>query len=193
MNSAPSGEAPAPGNLPAPEGNTSYRTGQAFVTVNVPADAKVFVNGMATTSTDTTRQYVSRGLVSGYNYTYEVRVEVTRDGRVVEETKTLNLRAGDNSELAFNMPVKSETTLTLHVPADAKVKLAGNETKGSGPVRVFSTSGLEAGKEWSSYKVVVTLDRNGETLTKEQTVSIQAGESRELRFDFDGDKLADNR
>ena len=85
MNPAPAGDAPAPGNLPAPEGNTSYRTGQAFLTVSVPADAKVFVNGMATTSTGTTRQYVSRGLASGYSYSYEIRVEVTRDGRIVEE------------------------------------------------------------------------------------------------------------
>ena len=151
------------------------------------------MNGIATTSTGTTRQYVSRGLMSGYNYSYEIRVEVTRDGRIVEETKSANLRAGENSDLAFNMPVKSETTLTLHVPADAKVSLAGNPTNGTGPVRVFSTGGLETGKEWSSYKVVVTLDRNGETLTKEQTISLKAGDSRDLNFDFDGDKIADNR
>ena len=131
--------------------------------------------------------------MKGQSYKYEVRVQLSRDGRELEETRTLNLQAGDNSELAFNMRAVPETTLTLHVPLDAKVSLAGRVTKGGGTVRVFSTSGLEAGKEWSNYKVVVTLDRNGETLTKEQIISLKAGDRRDLRFDFDSDTIADNR
>ena len=86
-----------------------------------------------------------------------------------------------------------ETSLTVHVPADAKVILAGNTTKATGETRVFRTTGLNGGRTWNGYVVRVELERGGRTLTKEETISIKPGESQELRFDFDGDKIASAR
>jgi len=34
------------------------------------------------------------------------------------------------------------------------------------------------------------LDRGGRTVTKEETISLKAGQSQELSFEFDGDKIA---
>ena len=74
----------------------------AAINVTVPADAKVFVNGAATTSTGTSRQYVSRGLKPGLNYAYNFRVEYEVDGKQAVQYQTVKLTAGDNHALAFD-------------------------------------------------------------------------------------------
>ena len=180
---------------PAPGTTTSNTRADGLLAVSVPQDAKVFVNGQVTTSTGETRQYVSRDLNSGFNYTYEVRAEVVRDGRTVEQVKKIDMRAGQTANLAFDFGGSDavETSLTVHVPADAKVILAGNTTKASGETRVFRTTGLNGGKTWDGYIVRVELERGGRTVTKEETISIKPGQSQELRFDFDGDKIASAR
>ncbi|HEY2760746.1 MAG TPA: TIGR03000 domain-containing protein, partial [Pirellulales bacterium] len=146
---------PTPG--PAAEGAPTPMTGEiynslngsqtALLNVNVPAEAKIFVNGTATTSTGSDRQFVSRGLTAGNRYAYEVRAEYTKDGKAVNETKTVTLGPGQMVNLAFSfdgdkpsVASKSKTKLTVHVPADAKVYLAGNETSSTGDVREFTTS-----------------------------------------------------
>ncbi len=159
----------------------------------MPADAKVFVNGSATSSTGTNRQYISRSLNDGSNYTYEVRAEVVRNGQIIEETKSVNLRAGDNVSLAFDLKAKTETSVTVKVPSNAQVTLAGHITSATGRTRTFTTAALEEGAEWDDYTVLVTYERDGRTLTQEQTITLKAGESRTLEFDFDAAKIADAR
>ena len=179
----------APGDLPAatPEAN------KATLKVAVPQDALVYVNGILTKSIGTDRTYVSRGLLEGYQYTYEVRAEAVRDGQKVEEVKVVNLKAGERTEIAFNslQPAKSaETTLTLNVPAEAKVMLAGNATIGSGAVRTFKTSKLTTDGEWANYLVQVSIDRDGQTVTQEKTITLKAGDNQTLSFDFERDQVA---
>jgi uncharacterized protein (TIGR03000 family) len=72
-----------------------------LVSVSVPADAKVWVNGKFTTSIGTDRQYISHGLEAGATYQYIVKVEVVRNGEAKSETKTVTLQAGATSSLAF--------------------------------------------------------------------------------------------
>jgi uncharacterized protein (TIGR03000 family) len=189
--SLPGPSAPAPGGGAAPA-ETGMRRLDGLLAVNVPEDAKIYVNGQPTSSTGGARQYVSRDLQVGYNYNYEVRAEVVRDGRTVEQVKTVNLRAGDTARVAFDFPTDAtpETSLTVHVPADAKVYLAGNPTKASGEKRVFRTTGLSDGKAWNDYVVRVEIERGGRTLSKEETISLKAGQSQELSFDFEADKVA---
>ena len=119
-------------DLPTPEKQTSLTVDSALLTVSVPTDARVLVNGMPTRSTGELRRYVSKNLNPGFNYTYEVTAEANVNGTPVTQTKTVHLRAGDQVELAFDLRTQEpvETALTLHVPSDAKVFLAGNETRG---------------------------------------------------------------
>jgi uncharacterized protein (TIGR03000 family) len=177
-----------------PEGTkeTSIRRADGMLAVNVPDDAKIFVNGMATSSTGLARQYFSRDLQTGFNYTYEVKAEVVRDGKTVEQVKTINLRAGQTAELAFDFPAADavETALTVNVPADAKVYLAGNLTKASGEKRVFRTTGLSSGNAWESYIVRVEFEQDGQTVTQEKTISLKAGDSQELTFPSEVEKVA---
>ena len=44
----------------------------ASIRVTVPEDASVYVNDALTTSTGTDRQFVSRGLRRGLNYSYRL-------------------------------------------------------------------------------------------------------------------------
>ncbi len=171
----------------------------ALLNVTVPADAKVFVNGAATTSTGTQRQFVSRGLVAGNRYSYEIRAEVTIDGKTVTETKTVSIGPGQQAALAFNMdkaadPVaagdKVKTKLTLNVPADAKVFLAGRETSSNGEVREFTTSKLTTGGEWNDYTVRVVANVNGHEVSREETITLIGGKDRELNFNFVTDEVA---
>jgi uncharacterized protein (TIGR03000 family) len=72
-----------------------------LLAVTVPADAKIFVNDHATTSTGTSRQYVSRAMQPGASYTYRVRAEFVRDGRSVTQEQTVQLVAGQTRALDF--------------------------------------------------------------------------------------------
>ncbi|GIW93125.1 MAG: hypothetical protein KatS3mg110_1166 [Pirellulaceae bacterium] len=175
----PNGTLPPPGSASA-----WYWDGSALLTVSVPESARVYVNGLPTTSTGSERRYISRGLRPGMAYTYEVRAEVTVDGQTVEETKTVELRAGDTARLEFRLEPRPETVLTLHVPEDARVTLAGHDTSATGQVRVFRSRALAPGQTWENYRVRVSVERDGRTLVKEETLTLRAGEQRELQFDF---------
>ena len=57
-------------------------------------------------------------------------------------------------------------------------------------VRQFSTTRLPSGAKWSDYTVRVESEVNGELQTREQTVSLKAGESRDLTIDFSAAQVA---
>jgi uncharacterized protein (TIGR03000 family) len=80
--------------------------------------------------------------------------------------------------------------LTLHVPADAKVTLAGVETKQAGEVRKFSTSRLTAGQVWDDYKVVVELQRDGQVLREERVIKLTGGQAQDLTVNLDSTQIA---
>ena len=185
--------APAEGqDMDLPATTTSLDRNSAFLTVSVPSQARVYVNGIATRSTGSHRRYVSRNLTPGFDYTYEVKAEMVVDGKPVTQVKMVKLQAGQGSQLAFDIraPQSLETSLTLHVPENAEVYLAGNQTKGEGVVRTFKTTRLSEGQAWSDYSIRVVVNEDGIDRTEEKKLTLRAGESRELTFDFDVDKLA---
>lgn len=194
---------PTPANQPAnqpgtepkgemPEKQTSVERGDAFLTVAVPDDAKVLVNGVVTQSTGDLRRYVSRNLLPGFDYTYEVKATTTVDGKPVTRTKKIQLRAGEEANLAFDPQRREavETALTVHVPERAKVYLAGHETQGNGSIRTFRTTKLPAGQRWNDYLVRVELQDKGTVRAMEEKITLKAGEQRDLSFDFDVNKVA---
>jgi uncharacterized protein (TIGR03000 family) len=164
----------------------------ALLTVSVPADARVYVNGKATSSTGSFRQYASPNLSQGKTYTYEVRVEANRDGQMVVQSETVQLRAGETQSLAFNLnqPRAVETSLTLHVPQDARVVLAGDATTATGSVRTYKTTTLSPGQAWSDYSIQVSVVRNGQTVTQEKTISLVGGRQESVRFAFGDNQVA---
>lgn len=100
-----------PGEVPAiPGANSSYAPTQedsALLTIWVPAEAKVTINGLATRSSGSRRQYVSFGLQPGFSYKYEVRAQIVRDGQLVEESRTISLTAGQRGAVAFGFNTRT--------------------------------------------------------------------------------------
>jgi uncharacterized protein (TIGR03000 family) len=206
MQPAPGGAPPVPANPPGPsdaapaQGNQTYHPtygplrSSALLAVKVPTDAKVFVNGRETSSTGIDREYISRDLQPGARYNYDVRAEFTRDGQSVSENKSIQLIAGQTAKVDFTPGTPSvqtaaadtlRTTLVVHVPADAKLFLAGRETKATGEVREFTTTRLNPGSEWTTYAIRAEIERDGQTQVREETVSLKAGESRDVSLVFD--------
>ncbi len=165
--------------------------GEAYFVVSVPEEATVFINDFETTTPGKKREYVSPGLESDREYTYEIRAVVGDGTHPQEQTKMVTVRAGENVDVDFAFqPVEVVTTVKLNVPEDAKVLLAGNETTIEGTTRTFSTKQLAPGQTWDDYKVVVILERDGDMLTQERNLVVQSGETYELTFDFTDDQLA---
>lgn len=192
--------APMPGTE-APQ--TSTGNGSAAVlSVHVPTDAKIYVNGMLTRSTGSDRRFVSNGLRPGYNYTYELRAITERNGQQVEERKVVQLQAGQSADVNFPLAGQEnadertatkpviKTTLKLNVPADAKVFLSGNESKSTGSSREFVTTKLGEGQSWDNYTVRVELEHNGQKISKVERITLNAGESRELTIGVDAAQVA---
>ncbi len=169
----------------------------ALLTVSVPEDATVTVNGLSTSSKGAIRQFMSNGLKEGFVYTYVVNVTFTAANKT--ESKTVKLRAGSTERLVFNepspvktvsAPVAPETVVTLRVPASASVNLAGNDTKGDGVVRTFRTRQLADGQKWANYTIRVSMVIGEVPVTKERTIDLKAGDSHEFVFDFDAASVA---
>jgi uncharacterized protein (TIGR03000 family) len=135
---------------------------------------------------------VSRGLASGKDYEYVVRMVVDRDGVPHEETKVVSLAGGVRKSIEFGgaataaTPAKAQapkTSLTLRVPADAKVWLAGNETSSQGATRLFETTTLREGQAWKNYEVRVTHVVDGREHSIVKTIDLAAGTTVELSLD----------
>ena len=156
----------------------------------------MFVNGQATRRTGVYRQYISRGLQSGYSYKYEIRAELNRNGRLVSDTKTVTLRAGQRTSLRFDLQPQQaspiETTVSIRVPSDAKVFLAGHLTKSTGSQRTFTTTKLAAGEAWDNYTIRVEADVNGQRVSQTRTIRLVGVENQSLSFLNSEDKVAAN-
>ncbi len=74
----------------------------AYITVNVPADAKVTIDGSATVSTSAVRVYSTPTLAAGTVYYYTFAAEVTRDGKTFTATEKVAVEAGANPVITLN-------------------------------------------------------------------------------------------
>lgn len=99
-----------PATTPDTSGSPMPQT-SGLLTIWVPYDAKVTINGLATRSTGTKRQYVSYGLKPGFQYKYEIRVTIVRDGERLVEQRVATLTAGDHQALAFGFNVRPAEAL----------------------------------------------------------------------------------
>jgi uncharacterized protein (TIGR03000 family) len=71
----------------------------AHITVAVPADATLWIQGRPTRQTGPRRSFVSPPLVSGTTYQYVLTVRWTESDRPVEQTVELAVRAGDRQSV----------------------------------------------------------------------------------------------
>jgi uncharacterized protein (TIGR03000 family) len=102
---------------------------RATITVHMPENASLTVDGRATTSTSATRHFYSPPLEPGrtYHYTFQARME--RDGKTVRAERTVDVSAGDRRDITITMP-------DLNLPPDRQQTAKPDEKKGIRDPRV---------------------------------------------------------
>jgi len=74
--------------------NAEHTDNHVLLTVNVPADAKVFINDQPTKGTGKLRYFGSNDLQPDTIYPYRVRVEFVADGKPASEERIVPLSSG---------------------------------------------------------------------------------------------------
>jgi uncharacterized protein (TIGR03000 family) len=108
--SQPTPAADQPALPPGADKDTSVQpptSGMATLTVYVPSDAKVLVNGRATRSTGGVRRFQSSGLKPGLVYSYEVQVQFANGEKTSIQTKSVKLASNRSATLAFDVAESS--------------------------------------------------------------------------------------
>ena len=80
---------------------SSLGSARATVSVRLPADAKLFADGRELAQTSGERTFVTPLLPAGPGFTYTFRVEYTRNGETIAQSKRVAVAAGGSSAVEF--------------------------------------------------------------------------------------------
>ena len=122
-----------------PHASMELKAGESgLLIVWVPYEAKVTINGLLTKSTGSKRRFVSYGLRPGYTYKYEVKAEIVRDGKIVEEKQTISLTAGEQGGVAFGFNQPSNEVAAGYCSRLAGLSISSVRRQRSGLPRRFA-------------------------------------------------------
>jgi uncharacterized protein (TIGR03000 family) len=100
------GDGKKKGGTDEEQGNLGRSTSATLV-VTLPADAKLTVDGYATTSTSSVRRFTTPPLDAGRDYYYTLKAEVMNDGKTEVITKRVMVRSGQVTETTLTLPVST--------------------------------------------------------------------------------------
>jgi uncharacterized protein (TIGR03000 family) len=83
---------------------------RAQLVVNLPADAKLTIEGMPTTQTSSRRVFTSPPLEPGTPYYYTLKAEVVRNGQRMVATRDVTVRAGQTTTVTLDIPTEAVST-----------------------------------------------------------------------------------
>jgi uncharacterized protein (TIGR03000 family) len=153
---------------------------QGTVVVQAPTDAQVYVDDYRMNQTSATRTFTTPALQPGATYYYTIRAEATRDGKKVEASKRVTVRAGEVSRVAFADMSNSDSgsgvvsRITIRAPEGARLFVDGKVIPSTSAPRIFDTPRLTPGYEYS-YNFRAELVRDGQTRSEEKRVTFEAG------------------
>lgn len=119
----------------------------ATVIVRVPSNAKVLFDGTRTQQTGARRPFITPRLSPGRTYTYELKVEIDRDGRVLSDTRQVSVKAGQTVEIDFgnmdagNLVVERQTVEEFN--AAGELICAWRPGKGAAVIKACEDLGLK--------------------------------------------------
>jgi uncharacterized protein (TIGR03000 family) len=87
-----------------PKEEEAAASAPAKLIVSLPADAKLTIDGVATTSTSPERVFESPALPPGREFHYTLRAEVMRNGKPQRVEQYVSVRAGQESRITLAMP-----------------------------------------------------------------------------------------
>jgi uncharacterized protein (TIGR03000 family) len=85
-------------SAPAPSADT------ARITVRLPAEARLYIDGNLVPLTSDTRTFSTPALERGRRYFYTMRMEIDRDGQPASESRRVIVAAGERVDVNFNTP-----------------------------------------------------------------------------------------
>jgi uncharacterized protein (TIGR03000 family) len=162
---------------------------QGRVLVQLPPDAKLYVDGRLVNLTPDIRNVLTPALVPGEEYYYTVKAEATRDGKTVEETRRLVVRAGEVSRVDFRAlglakkeaPAAKPARITVQLPPGARLYVDGVAQRVTAGKRTFDTPKLEPGQSYY-YTFKAEMGREDKDGSETRRVIVQAG--KEVTVDF---------
>lgn len=124
--------------LPNPTISADQR---ATVSIRLPADARLSVDGVPLELTGADRVFTTPELPIARDYTYNFKIEYDRNGRTLSESQKVTVTAGKTSTVVFE-----DLTASIGKPAPAAVTAKPSEpikpTRTEEPVNPFRTNGL---------------------------------------------------
>ena len=90
-----------PNPKPKPKPDETSLNDQARLILDVPTDAKIFIDGKPMQNVSAKRVFRTPKLDPKVTYYYDVTVEVVRDGKTVSSTKRVIVRANEEVHTAF--------------------------------------------------------------------------------------------
>lgn len=85
----------------SPDASESNR---ATITVQLPANAKLLVDGKATTSTSEIRRFTTPPLEAGKSFHYNFEARVEREGKIATISQRVEVRAGEQRDIRMSLP-----------------------------------------------------------------------------------------
>lgn len=83
----------------------------ATVSVTLPADSVVIVNGKRTQSTGVRRIYTASDMEYGRTYKWTIQAQFSQNGEAANVTREVYLRAGDNQSITLGNPQEDGTRI----------------------------------------------------------------------------------
>jgi uncharacterized protein (TIGR03000 family) len=99
------GAVPASPDGPGPRIPVRLTESDVLLSVHVPSDATVWINGEKTTQSGPRREFLSSGLSPGRSYTFVLAAQWTEpDGRKLERRRRLSVQGGERRNIDFLAP-----------------------------------------------------------------------------------------
>jgi uncharacterized protein (TIGR03000 family) len=132
--------------LPAPAAETSVPEGKALITVRLPAQAVLTIDGNATKQTGSERVFVTPLLVPNKTYAYTLKATWSDNGQAQSATEKVRFRAGQH----LRVELKAEDGVERE-PAPMPKEPASKKAAGKSRTFLFTydatVTGLPAGKK----------------------------------------------
>lgn len=96
-----------PNPAPLPKGGAGAieeTKARGVIHIELPEDAKLYVDGQLMRSTTGKRVFQTPALAVGQNYFYDLRIEIQRQGRTVADTQRVLITPGEETSVAFRDP-----------------------------------------------------------------------------------------
>ncbi|HVK10927.1 MAG TPA: TIGR03000 domain-containing protein [Gemmataceae bacterium] len=165
-----------------PEAVSSLPATRAQLVVRVPADAKLFADGQATTMAGAERAFMTPEIAAGKDFQYTLKVEYTDNGEAKDDTKQVVVRAGHRTVVDFGgAAVKATTPVTVTLPEKAKLYVDGQAADATAGKQTFKTPELVKGKPYT-YEFKAEVEVDGKTDVRTRTVTFVAGEPVSVDF-----------